>query len=86
MKTPPACYLLLIAIFLGIATPTNCHAAASIVDTFDQGGFTMSHPNNPNPIDETVNLPLAQHRTTAFWGPTPRALRLQARWSQRRGL
>jgi hypothetical protein len=65
-------YLLLIAIFLGIATRTNCHATVSIVDTFDQGGFTMSHPNNPNPVDEMVNLPLAQRRTAAFWVvPTP---------------
>ena len=41
-------------------------AAIIIVDTFDEGGFTISSPGNSNPSDETVNLPLAQHRSAAL--------------------
>ena len=47
----------------------TCHisfAAVTIVDTFDQGGFSMSTPGNSNPVDEAVTLPLAQRRTAAF--------------------
>jgi hypothetical protein len=51
---------------LGIITVTNCHASVSIVDSFDQGGFTISIPGNFNPVEESVALPLAQRRLTAF--------------------
>jgi hypothetical protein len=56
--------------FMLLATwPAVCQslpAAVTIVDSFDQGGFTMSFPDDINPSDETVDLPLALRREASF--------------------
>jgi len=66
MKSTCLRIALLIARAFGLAIGTKCYAAVSIVDTFEQGGFSISYPANPNPVSEAVNLPLAQQRGAAF--------------------
>jgi len=55
-----------LAYVLGLVLTSTCHSAVSIVDTFDQGGLTISCCNSYN---EAVNLPLAQVRGTGFYDP-----------------
>ena len=65
MKVTRPCYFLLASLVFLALCPAG-YAAVSMVDTFNQGGFSISRPCNPNPISEAVNLPLAQQRGAAF--------------------
>ncbi len=56
-------YLSRVAFLIGLIFCPFSDAAVSMVDTFDQGGFSIT---GSNPVDETVNLPLAQRRVASF--------------------
>jgi hypothetical protein len=61
MYTKQFTVLFLSAALISIAPYQNGAAAVSMVDTFDQGGFSLSSPGG-NPSDEIVNLPLGTSR------------------------
>jgi len=62
MNLTSPCSRLLLPYVLGLVLCPTCYSAVSMVDTFDQGGFSMSYPDNSNPSNESVSLPLAQRR------------------------
>ena len=55
------CHLLLAIFLISLAPGPTCYAAVTMVDTFDQGGFSIFVPGGGQG-DEAVNLPLGSRR------------------------
>lgn len=62
---PPHFRRLLMFLTIALTVGETGRAAVSIVDTFDQGGFSTFSPGGLQ-IDETVNLPLGTRRFAAL--------------------
>jgi hypothetical protein len=64
--------LLVIAV-IGIVSGSVTHAAVTIVDTFDQGGFSITPSSGT--FEQEVNLPLARRRLAdqSRWATSPGA-------------
>jgi hypothetical protein len=68
MKHASPVPILPLVCFAGLWFCFPARAVVTVVDTFDQGGFSISSPGNSNPADEIVDLPFGQRRYVAFSG------------------